>query len=327
VNRPRSVRNIWLLYALVGILFLSVSVIGVWQVVEVRQQLIEASLNRAYLSATAYVQATERWLMDGDMETLLRVSHLMISGGTRSIEITETDLVLLELRSSDMPAEFDLQHTDAQLAGPTRVLLKTTLGWMIETTIPLERASIGSREIRLWMDAEPLHMRVTASTSKIAASVILCWLVLAGGLVLGLRRNRAFVMTQPGLAHSDNYPWTVDPEIKRVSIHDRPISLTPKQYALLSLLVSGRRRVFSEKEILESIWPQSPYADSNDIRQCVYKIRKRVAMVAPGAEACIVNEMGFGYRFEPSELPDASPSIVASRSKPAVSESFERRKQ
>jgi DNA-binding winged helix-turn-helix (wHTH) protein len=251
----------------------------------------------------------------------------MLSGGTRSIEITGTDSVLLKLRSSDIPAEFDLQHTVAQPSGPTRVLLKTTLGWMIETTIPLERAAIGSRKIRLWMDAEPLHMRVTASTSRIGASVILCWLVFAGGLFLGLRRNRAFVTTHPGLSHSENHAWTVDPEVKRVSIHDRPITLTPKQYALLSLLVSGRRRVFSEKEILESIWPQSPYADSNDIRQCVYKIRKRVAMVAPGAEACIVNEMGFGYRFEPSELPDNSPSTVASRSKPAVSELCERRKQ
>jgi DNA-binding response OmpR family regulator len=198
---------------------------------------------------------------------------------------------------------------------------------MIEVVIPLERASMDSQEVCVWMDAESLHMRVTSSSLRTSAVAIACWLALAGGIFVGCRPKRALVGTQDYVSQSGSSPWTVDSGSGRISIHDRPISLTPKQYALLSLLVSGENRVFSEEEILESIWPHSPYADSNDIRQCVYKIRRRVATVAPGAEACLVNEKGFGYRLEPAELPaqclEANTTIMES----AMTEPSERRSQ
>lgn len=314
-----------MLYASVGVLFLVTSVIGTWRVVEVRQQLIGDSLNRTYLAAAAYAQAAERWIMDGEMETLHRVSRLMLTSETRFVEIRGSNQVLLELRASDMPPEMGARSTDTIADAPSRSLLRTSIGWVIEVVIPLEQAPMNSQEVRVWMDAETLHMRVTSSSLKTSAIAIACWLALSGGIFLGCCRTRRG--TQDDGSQFASSPWTVDFGSRRISIDDRPISLTPKQYALLSLLISGGNRVFSEEEILESIWPHSSYADSNDIRQCVYKIRRRVSMVAPGAEACIVNEKGFGYRFEPSELPihylEANTTIMRS----SMNQPSERRNQ
>ena len=304
---------------------LVLSALASWKAIQTRQQLIEESLNKTYLSADAYAQAAERWLVNDDMETLLRVSNLMLTGGTRFIKITGENHTILELKAADMPGEMSLPATSVRADEPVSTLLQTSMGWMIEIVILLERSSIDAQEVRVWLDAEPLHMNITASTLWLLAISSSCWIILVGGIFIQNRLKSARsgeVASDPGSS-----PWIVDSAGKRVRLHDRPIPLTPKQYALLTFLVSEGARVISEEEILEAVWPRSPYADSNDIRQCVYKIRKRVALVEPGAEACIINEKGFGYRFEPSELPTHCLETSSERTASAMTEPSERRNQ
>ena len=89
----------------------------------------------------------------------------------------------------------------------------------------------------------------------------------------------------------------VEEATKRVSLFGQEVSLTPKQYALLSLLASEPGRVFSDREIIAAIWSESAYADSKDVKQQVYLLRRRLATVHPDGARLVANAPGFGYRL------------------------------
>ena len=89
-------------------------------------------------------------------------------------------------------------------------------------------------------------------------------------------------------------------ESKTVTLAGVPIGLTKKPFDLLSLLASDDGRVFSENEIVQQLWPEAPYADSGDVRQCVYMLRKRLDEGLQGGGRCIVNVKGFGYKLDAS---------------------------
>jgi len=57
--------------------------------------------------------------------------------------------------------------------------------------------------------------------------------------------------------------------------------------------------VFSDREILAAVWPDSRYANAKDVKQHVYLLRKRLRDAKSGGEEMIVNVPGFGYRLEP----------------------------
>ena len=99
-------------------------------------------------------------------------------------------------------------------------------------------------------------------------------------------------------------PLVLDERAKRVTLHGRVIFLPPKPFQLLSLLVRERGRVLKEREIVETLWPKANLADSRDVRQCVYLLRKRLNEVFVGAGACIANVKGFGYLYDDTPLSD-----------------------
>ena len=94
----------------------------------------------------------------------------------------------------------------------------------------------------------------------------------------------------------------IDTVTMQVDVSGHVVPLTPKQYSLLALLVRDEGKVFSDKEIIGEIWPTSPLADANDIRQCVFRLRKRLRQALDGADKTVVTVKGFGYRFDSGVL-------------------------
>lgn len=88
---------------------------------------------------------------------------------------------------------------------------------------------------------------------------------------------------------------------KHVRLFGEPVRLSPKQFAFLRLLASAPGRVFSDREILREVWPDSQYANSKDVKQYGYLVRQRLGKVRPGAEGMIVTVPGFGYKLIPPE--------------------------
>jgi hypothetical protein len=67
-------------------------------------------------------------------------------------------------------------------------------------------------------------------------------------------------------------PLLFDPDRHRVTVEDRPISLTNKEFALLGILVSDPTRVFTKEELLEAVWGHrglpSPAPSTHTHRAC-----------------------------------------------------------
>ncbi len=89
----------------------------------------------------------------------------------------------------------------------------------------------------------------------------------------------------------------IDDERKEVRLRGRVIDLSPKEYELLRLLASKPGKVFSHREIIDSIWQENPYASSEDVKKYVYLLRNKLEDDVDNPKI-IVTVRGFGYRLE-----------------------------
>ncbi len=275
---------------LIATLFLSATIGAGWGFIACRRHVRE-SLDRAYLSSSAFVRAAERWIARGEFNVLRHVSDVMMAGGTQSILLFSESDVFLHL--PELP---DAQHEPPGSVPPepSMQLSRSPGGWTHVLLLPFEDPVLRGGA-RIVMDANAVRSRVAAASFRIAMIMLALWASSAGAAVLFGRR-----MIRHAPAET---PIRIDTGSKQVHLHGLPLPLTPKQYCLMELLVSKPGRLFSEEQILRTVWPDSPYADSNDIRQCIYKIRRKLVAVISGSETCLVNEKGFGYRYVPENLP------------------------
>jgi DNA-binding response OmpR family regulator len=88
----------------------------------------------------------------------------------------------------------------------------------------------------------------------------------------------------------------IDDARKEVRLDGRPISLSPKEYALLTLLASESGRVFSSEEIRGRLWSANSYASPEDVQKYVYLLRKKF-QDDPENPRIVLTVRGFGYRL------------------------------
>lgn len=107
-------------------------------------------------------------------------------------------------------------------------------------------------------------------------------------------------------------PFQLDP-LKRVLLRDgAPVSLTPKAFDMLLLLVEGGGKLIPKEELMNALWPDSHVEEAN-LTQTVFMLRKALGgAAADGAKAGATGEArnvvtvpGRGYRFtaEIREIP------------------------
>lgn len=291
----------WRIGLPVTVLLLASAGFGAWKSIQTCQYLINTSLDRAYLATSAYAEAVERWIAKGDQETLRYVGNLMLAGGTQSIQIIEDNRTILALPGSGNPGPSEFGEEPFEMEKLSRALLRLPDGWQHEIVVPFGESSSLHGGVRVLMNAEPDRAQIVAAVLRISLLAGISWLISSGVIILGWHALRAH--RRKGYSGTERAaPLTIDTKRKKIFLFGDAITLTPKQYELMKLLVSGNGGVFAEQEILDSVWPDSPYADANDIRQCIYKIRRRLTGTMPGADACLVNEKGFGYRISVETL-------------------------
>ena len=89
----------------------------------------------------------------------------------------------------------------------------------------------------------------------------------------------------------------IDDQSKTAIVEGRVVDLTPKEFALLSLLSSRPGKVFSNEEIIENVWSGSRRASSLDVQQYVHHLRRKVED-NPHHPRWIKNVKGFGYKLD-----------------------------
>nr|WP_082933670.1 MULTISPECIES: response regulator transcription factor [Gordonia] len=101
------------------------------------------------------------------------------------------------------------------------------------------------------------------------------------------QRERPAILTAGSLC--------LDPAQHVVTRHGTPITLTPREYAVLELLLRNQGRVMSKQAILQSVWDENYDGDPNIVEVYIAYLRKRID--APFGIASIETIRGAGYRL------------------------------
>jgi len=89
----------------------------------------------------------------------------------------------------------------------------------------------------------------------------------------------------------------LDDLTKQVLLDGNEITLTPKEYEILKLLMSNPGKVFSPKEIYSSIWQEKPYGAENTVAVHIRHIREKIE-INPAEPRYIKVIFGQGYKIE-----------------------------
>lgn len=109
--------------------------------------------------------------------------------------------------------------------------------------------------------------------------------------VLRRTATRETEQRQERLVHQS---LVIDITKKKVSIDDKEVSLTKKEFEILLLLVQNKGRVFSREDILARIWSDEVYVLDRTIDVNITRLRKKIGVYGKN----IVTRLGYGYCFE-----------------------------
>lgn len=84
---------------------------------------------------------------------------------------------------------------------------------------------------------------------------------------------------------------------KEVTLDGEPVSLTPKEFEILKLLMSNPDRVFSLKEIYSTVWQEKPFGADNTVAVHIRHIREKTE-IDPADPRYIKVVFGQGYKIE-----------------------------
>lgn len=89
----------------------------------------------------------------------------------------------------------------------------------------------------------------------------------------------------------------MDDRSKAVSVDGAPVSLTPKEYEILKLLMANSGKVFSPKEIYRSVWKDEPLGSDNTVAVHIRHLREKIE-INPADPRYIKVIFGQGYKIE-----------------------------
>ncbi|WP_147534030.1 response regulator transcription factor [Bacillus marasmi] len=96
------------------------------------------------------------------------------------------------------------------------------------------------------------------------------------------------------LAHKD---IMIDTEAKTVLVNGTEITVTAREYAILVLLLTSPKKVFTKANLFESVWNEEYHNDDNTINVHLSNLRSKLAKANPHEEY-IETIWGMGYRLK-----------------------------
>ena len=114
-----------------------------------------------------------------------------------------------------------------------------------------------------------------------------------------MARIRA-LLRRGGAAATPSLSWgnlRLNSSTYEVTYQEQPLHLTPKEYALLELLVSSGRRVLSRSGIIERIWSLEDPPTEETVKSHIKSLRMKLRAVG-APEDLIETVHGLGYRLK-----------------------------
>ena len=85
----------------------------------------------------------------------------------------------------------------------------------------------------------------------------------------------------------------IDTISRTVSVNDRKVSLTPKEYELLLFLIQNPNKAFPRETLLNEIWGRDFFGSDRTVDTHIKTLRESIKP----CQDCIVTVWGFGYKF------------------------------
>ncbi|MCR5210398.1 MAG: response regulator transcription factor [Lachnospiraceae bacterium] len=93
-----------------------------------------------------------------------------------------------------------------------------------------------------------------------------------------------------------NGEFCFDPENRRLTIADREISLTSKEYEILEILVTHPRKIYSRDDLLKLVWGENFSGDARTVDVHVRRLREKIEKT-PGEPKYVQTKWGAGYFY------------------------------
>jgi len=90
-------------------------------------------------------------------------------------------------------------------------------------------------------------------------------------------------------------PIVIDVRSRDVRVFDRQVELSDTEYRLLVTLAGEPTRVFTREELLRGVWGLETFGRTRTLDSHRSRLRRKLA--AAGAERCLVNVWGVGFRL------------------------------
>lgn len=94
-----------------------------------------------------------------------------------------------------------------------------------------------------------------------------------------------------------NGPFELDSDNYTVTKSGYPLELNPKEFKILALLMENLGKVYTKKQLYESIWEDVYYGDSNTIMVHISHLREKIED-NPKEPKYLKTIRGIGYRME-----------------------------
>jgi DNA-binding response OmpR family regulator len=94
-------------------------------------------------------------------------------------------------------------------------------------------------------------------------------------------------------------PILLDTGARRLTVGDRAIELTAKEYAVLEFFMLHRGLVLTRDQVLDNVWDWGADSSQNLVEAYVSRLRRK--LMAAGTADPWTTLRGAGYRFDPSE--------------------------
>ena len=101
----------------------------------------------------------------------------------------------------------------------------------------------------------------------------------------------------------------IDLARRAVTVGDRAVDLTPKEFAFLALLAKFPGRVFTHQAILQEVWGPKYGTETQYLRVYAGQIRKKLDDDMRNPR--LVTDLGVGYRLQPRA--DPGHRVIVSR--------------
>ena len=94
----------------------------------------------------------------------------------------------------------------------------------------------------------------------------------------------------------------VNDRSKQVAVDGVNVSLTPKEYEILKLLMENPGKVYSPREIYQEVWKEKPFGSENTVAVHIRHLREKLE-INPAEPRYLKVVFGQGYKMEKGRQP------------------------